>query len=173
MKSKDQLRQMPDINTLIAAAWPNHIHHLQARRWLETETQSGWATCPIVQSGFLRISMNAAVVGHAATFATALALLEQYTSDTAHTFWESEASPSVWPEWLQQRFQGYRQVTDATLLATALQNNGILVTMNGGLLTLLPESHRSRSVMQTRRRSKPRPLPKTLSPGRSGATIYL
>ena len=37
----DVPRQMPDINTLIAAAWPNHIHHGQARRWLETETLSG------------------------------------------------------------------------------------------------------------------------------------
>ena len=144
MKSNDQLPQMPDINTLIAAAWPNHIHHLQARRWLQEETQSGWATCPIVQSGFLRVSMNAAVVGHAATFAGALTLLEQYTADSAHTFWESEASPSAWPEWLQQRVQGYRQVTDATLLATALHNGGTLVTLDGGLLTLLPKSERSR-----------------------------
>jgi toxin-antitoxin system PIN domain toxin len=144
MMSDDQPRQMPDVNTLIAAAWPNHIHHGQARRWLETETLSGWATCPVVQSGFLRISMNPAVVGQAATFATALTLLERYTSDTAHTLWESEAPPSVWPEWLKQRVQGYRQVTDATLLATAWHHGGVLVTLDSGLLTLLPQAHRSR-----------------------------
>lgn len=142
--SDDQPRQMPDVNTLIAAAWPNHIHHGQARRWLETETLSGWATCPMVQSGFLRISMNATVVGQAATFATALSLLERYTSDATHILWESEASPSVWPDWLKQRIQGYRQVTDATLLATALHNGGTLVTLDGGILMLLPESWRSR-----------------------------
>lgn len=144
MMSDDQPRQMPDVNTLIAAAWPNHIHHGQARRWLETETLSGWATCPMVQSGFLRISMNATVVGQAATFATALSLLERYTSDATHILWESEASPSVWPDWLKQRIQGYRQVTDATLLATALHNGGTLVTLDGGILMLLPESWRSR-----------------------------
>ena len=144
MMSDDQPRQMPDVNTLIAAAWPNHIHHVQARRWLQEETQSGWATCPMVQSGFLRISMNATVVGQAATFATALTLLERYTSDTAHILWESEASPPTWPEWLKQRVQGYRQVTDATLLATALHHGGVLVTLDSGLLTLVPESYRSR-----------------------------
>ena len=25
---------IPDVNTLVAAAWPNHIHHRLARRWL-------------------------------------------------------------------------------------------------------------------------------------------
>ncbi len=138
------LRQMPDINTLIAVAWPNHIHHLHARRWLETEAHNGWATCPMVQSGFLRISMNNAVVGQRITFETALTLLERYTSDLGHAFWDSEAAPSTWPHWLQDRVQGYRQVSDATLLATALQNEGILVTLDGGILTLLPESYRSR-----------------------------
>ncbi len=88
--------------------------------------------------------MNAAVVGQATTFATALALLERYTSDRAHTFWESEPSPSVWPEWLKQRVQGYRQVTDAICLATALHNGGTLVTLDGGLLALLPEAYRAR-----------------------------
>jgi uncharacterized protein len=132
--TSDEFRQMPDINTLIAAAWPNHIHHIQARRWLETETHSGWATCPTVQSGFLRISMNATVIGPATTFATALSLLQRYTSDPDHSFWDSEAPPFTWPQWLQQRVQGYRQITDATLLATALQSDGNIVTLDAGSL---------------------------------------
>ena len=88
--------------------------------------------------------MNSAVVGHGVPFAAALSMLTRYTSDTVHVLWDSEAPPSTWPAWLQQRVQGYRQVTDATLLATALQNDGVLVTLDGGLLTLLPESHRFR-----------------------------
>lgn len=51
---------------------------------------------------------------------------------------------AVWPEWLKQRVQGYRQVTDAMLLATAFHNGGTLVTLDGGLLALLPEAYRAR-----------------------------
>jgi len=58
---------MPDVKTVIAAAWPNHIHHGRARRWLETKSVDGWPTCPIIHSVFLRISMKATVVGRAAT----------------------------------------------------------------------------------------------------------
>jgi uncharacterized protein len=68
---------MPDVNTLVAVAWPNHIHHYHARRWLENETHNGWATCPVVQSGFVRISMNARVVGQGVSFSDAWALLER------------------------------------------------------------------------------------------------
>lgn len=91
----------------------------------------GWETCPIIHSGFLRISMNATVVGQAATSAGALALLEQYTSDTAHTFRKSEAPK---PEWRKQGVQSYRQVTDATLFAAALVHSGVLVTLDSGVL---------------------------------------
>lgn len=135
---------MPDVNTLIAAAWPNHIHHRAARKWLEEETAAGWATCPIVQSGFIRISMNAAVVGEEIDFVSAAAFLRRYTSDPRHLFWDADESPLAWPSWLRDRVQGYRQVTDAVLLATAAARNGILVTLDAGLLSLLPKNQRYR-----------------------------
>ena len=110
---------MPDVNTLIAAAWPNHIHHSRARAWFERETARGWATCPLVQSGFLRISMNTHVVGRDLAFADAVDILARYTADPGHVLWEAEPPPAAWPAWLRARVQGYRQVTDATLIATA------------------------------------------------------
>lgn len=136
---------MPDVNTLVAAAWPNHIHHHAARMWLEEETNDGWATCPIVQSGFVRISMNAAVVSREIDFASAVALLRTYTSDPRHVFWNAEESPLAWPSWLRDRIQGYRQVTDATLLATTTTMNGILVTLDSGVLSLIPKNQRYRA----------------------------
>ena len=135
---------MPDINTLIAAAWPNHIHHGLARSWITHETVGGWATCPMTQAGFIRISMNPKVVGSAVDFATAAAVLRRYTEDEHHCLWHGEATPTEWPEWLAFRVQGYRQVTDATLLATAISNDGFLVSLDAGILTLLPDSERER-----------------------------
>lgn len=139
---------MPDVNTLVAAAWPNHVHHELARQWLMASFTQGWATCPLVQTGFVRISMNARVVGTEVPFNSALRILERYTSDPHHVIWDSVPVPSDWPQFLQSRVQGYRQVTDATLLATVIHHDGVLATLDAGILSLLPaaESYRVRVV---------------------------
>ena len=141
---------MPDINTLVATAWPNHVHHQTARRWLlRTAGQNPWATCAIVQSGFLRISMNNRVVSSDVSLPAALHLLTRYTSDAFHTEWTEIPMPREWPRFLVDRVQGYRQVTDATLLATVMHHDGILVTLDAGILSLLPgsETHRVQLIV--------------------------
>ena len=47
------------------------------------------------------------------------------------------------PESIGIRLQGYRQVTDAVLLAAAMQRNGQLATLDGGMERLVSESQRS------------------------------
>jgi len=48
-----------DVNVLIALCDPVHPHHSAARRFLATgPIRDGWATCPLVENGFLRISEN-------------------------------------------------------------------------------------------------------------------
>ena len=136
---------MPDINTLVAVAWPNHVHHQRARSWfLQTAGKNPWATCPVVQGGFLRISMNSRVVGSEVSRVTALHLLTRFTSDGHHSEWTEIPMPRQWPRFLVDRVQGYRQVTDATLLATVIHHDGILVTLDGGILSLLPKSESRR-----------------------------
>jgi predicted nucleic acid-binding protein len=54
-----------DVNVLIALAWPNHIHHRLASRWFDRNRKSGWATCPLTQSGFVRVSSNAHILSDA------------------------------------------------------------------------------------------------------------
>jgi len=135
---------LPDVNTLVAAAWPNHIHHHIVRKWLLSEATQGWATCPITETGFLRISMNPTVVGRNIRFSDALSLLQRYTSDTAHHDWDSAPFPRSWETWLIDRVQGYRQVTDATLVATAIAYDGVLATLDSGISALLPSEFADR-----------------------------
>jgi predicted nucleic acid-binding protein len=45
-----------DINVLVALAWPNHVHHETALHWFEVNHTYGWATSPLTQSGFVRVS---------------------------------------------------------------------------------------------------------------------
>lgn len=41
---------LPDVNVLIALAWPNHVFHDEARRRMERE-RGTWATCVVTQLG--------------------------------------------------------------------------------------------------------------------------
>ena len=47
--------RLADIPVLIALADPRHVHHTAARIWLASHPDMGLATCPLTESGFLRI----------------------------------------------------------------------------------------------------------------------
>ncbi|MBN2321696.1 MAG: VapC toxin family PIN domain ribonuclease [Acidobacteria bacterium] len=128
-----------DINVLVAIAWPNHIHHLPARKWFQKQKESGWATCPATENGFIRISSNPRIIPEARSPREAALYLKDLISLKGHVFWEEEASI------LDNRFipvekiHTYRQVSDAHLLSLALRNEALLATFDRGILNLLPE----------------------------------
>ena len=132
-----------DVNVLIALAWPNHVHHSAARAWFEARREEGWATCPLTEAGFVRVSCNPSVVRHTVTPLEAIAVLQRLTRLGSHTFWPLDQSIVRLPESIGVRLQGYRQVTDAVLLAAAMQRNGQLATLDGGMERLVSESQRS------------------------------
>ncbi len=47
------------------------------------------------------------------------------------------------PDAIAARLEGYRQITDAVLLAAAMRHNGQLVTLDASLEGLVPERERS------------------------------
>jgi uncharacterized protein len=47
-----------DVNVLLGCAWKSHADHAALLQWL-LQTKS-WATCPLTESGFVRISMTTA-----------------------------------------------------------------------------------------------------------------
>ncbi|MFQ5744537.1 MAG: TA system VapC family ribonuclease toxin, partial [Acidobacteriota bacterium] len=110
-----------DVNFLVALAWPNHIHHQAATIWFEENHRRGWATCPLTQSGFVRVSSNRKVIPDARTPTEAIILLRELTALEGHEFWIDDvvmASPDhVDP----RRIVGHRQVTDAHMVALVLR----------------------------------------------------
>ena len=132
-----------DVNVLIALAWPNHVHHAAARTWFEERREGGWATCPLTEAGFVRVSCNPAVVRHDITPLDAIAVLNSLVQLESHVFWPLDQSILHLPESIGARLQGYRQVTDAVLLATAMQRNGQLATLDSGIEGLVSEDERS------------------------------
>ena len=134
---------LPDVNVLVALAWPNHVHHDAAWAWFDADRDAGWATCLLTEAGLVRVSCNRAVVHRTVTALDAVAVLESLTRLGSHRFWPLDRSISALPESVGARLQGYRQITDAVLLATAIQRGGQLTTFDGGLKGLVPESHQS------------------------------
>jgi len=117
-----------DINVLLALAWPNHLHHNAAHLWLAAHKHDGWATCPHTEMGFLRLSMQPAVVKTAITFADALKALTTNTSSPDHHFWPHTLPFAHIAGEIQTRIGGHYQLADAMLLDLAIRHAGKLVS---------------------------------------------
>ena len=137
-----------DVNLLIALAWPNHVHHELALVWFQRSRGEGWATCPITQSGFVRVSSNQRVMPNAKTPQEAILLLRRIVALENHVFWTDETSLASSEFVDTRKLLGYRQVTDAHLLAIALKNRGRLATLDAGIRELVPPNHTKADVVR-------------------------
>jgi uncharacterized protein len=128
-----------DTNVLIALAWPNHVHHRETMEWFERKGAAAFRTCPITETGFVRISSNPAFTPDAVTASEALALLERISKLPGWGFWpddltlEAAFSDAALPS-------SHRQVTDGYLLALAKAHGGVLATMDRGIAWLARET---------------------------------
>lgn len=124
-----------DTNVLIALAWPNHVHHREALDWFEAKAKTGFRTCPITQTGFVRISSNPSFTENAATPQAAFVVLRRITELPGHEFWPDDL-PLTDASGPGSLVATHRQITDAYLLALAAAHEGILATLDRGILPL-------------------------------------
>lgn len=131
-----------DLNLLLALAWPSHVHHGPAHAWFEREGSPGWATCPVTQLGFVRLSSNPAFTSDAVSPLEALSLLQRITAMDSHEFWSDDVDcvSDAFSAGIQ--ITGHRQVTDAYLLSLARARSGCLATLDRRMSGLLPRSER-------------------------------
>src|SRR5438105_1351109 len=99
-----------DVNVLVALAWPHHPFHRTAIRRLEPHA-APWATCSITQLGFLRLSLNPAVVNMPITTSEAVSLLGRMVADPWHRYIEELPSPAASKAF--SSVLGRQQITDA------------------------------------------------------------
>ncbi|MGB9222024.1 TA system VapC family ribonuclease toxin [Mycobacterium sp.] len=122
-----------DVNALVALAWDSHIHHAAMREWFAAHASQGWATCPITESGFVRVSANPKVFASPISIADARRVLSSLRATDGHNFLIDDVSlvdddvPTI---------VGHRQVTDAHLLTLARRLGVRLVTFDAALVTL-------------------------------------
>jgi uncharacterized protein len=124
-----------DTNVLIALAWPNHVHHAEARAWFTEKGRKAFRTCPITQAGFVRISSNPSFTPQATTPGQALGLLRQVAQLPGHEFWPDDLL--LWDAAAATKpWTAHRQITDAYLLALAFAHEGVLATLDRGVSIL-------------------------------------
>lgn len=129
-----------DVNLLIALAWPSHVHHALVQAWFRRNKRNGWSTCPITQTGFVRISSNPKFIDGAVTPGEAIGLLNRVTRAKEHTFWPDDLNLTVTQALPVSHLLGHRQVTDAYLLGLAIQHDGKLATLDQGVAALMPDA---------------------------------
>jgi toxin-antitoxin system PIN domain toxin len=122
-----------DVNALVALAWDSHVHHAAMRAWFTAKGSAGWETCPVTESGFVRVSSNPIVLPSAIGVDAARAVLSALRAHPSHHFLTDDVSlsdPDV------AAIAGYRQVTDAHLLTLARRRGVRLVTFDAGILAM-------------------------------------
>jgi toxin-antitoxin system PIN domain toxin len=125
-----------DINILTALLWPTHEHHEVAHSWFGDRADAPWATCSLTQLGFVRIVSNPAFSRDALSPIEALALLGENLAHPGHEFWTDNLQVPSAVKGMEAKLQGYRQLTDAYLLALANRRKGVLATFDRGVRTL-------------------------------------
>ena len=131
---------LPDVNVLIAALHPSHQFHNRALSWLESGIK--FATTPITETGFLRLSVNPAVTGNQIEVSDALASLRTLQADRNWRFWP-DTSSLVAPMINIDAMIGAKQITDFQLVNLAAVNHGKLVTFDGRIPKALNSADRN------------------------------
>lgn len=122
-----------DVNALVALAWDSHVHHVAMRAWFTENALTGWATCPITESGFVRVSSNPIVLPSAIGVEAARGVLSALRAHPGHRFLTDDVSIS---EGDVPAIAGYRQVTDAHLLTLSRRCGMRLVTFDASILAM-------------------------------------
>ena len=115
-----------DVNALMALLWENHEHHPKVRTWFRQV--SGFATCPVSQLGFARVSSHP-LLGYGLSPEDAFSVLRQLLADPRHHFIPDDLS-CVDRVVRTDLMGGANQITDRYLVALARQHECCLATLD-------------------------------------------
>jgi uncharacterized protein len=129
-----------DVNALIALLWEDHAFHDTMARWFASHNKTGWSTCAITQSGFIRVMMQPALAQHGHSLAELAEVLAQSAAQPSHRLLPLDFAFADVRAHCTGGVVGHRQITDAYLLTAAMRAGMKLLTFDSGLSTLLASS---------------------------------
>ena len=113
-----------DVNSLLGCGWKSHLDHAALLTWLMQLNE--WATCPMTESGFMRISMTTAYRGSFEDTRKSLATLRALSG---HRFLTDDVDAASLPV-----LTSYKDTTDAHLVTLAKRHGIKLATLDRNLL---------------------------------------
>ena len=113
-----------DVNVLLGCGWKSHADQSALLGWLLQVND--WATCPLTESGFMRISMTTA---YRATFDDARKSLATLRALRGHRFLSDDVAAALLPV-----LSSYKDTTDAHLVTLAKRHGMKLATLDDGLI---------------------------------------
>jgi uncharacterized protein len=120
-----------DVNVLIALLDAHHVHNASAHRWVSGHTGPlKWASCPIVENAFVRITGRHTYPNSLGSTMAALASLKKNCSETKHHFWSDTISLRDDTLWSNPKLLSSDHLTDCYLLALAVKNGGKLASFD-------------------------------------------
>ena len=117
-----------DVNVLIALVDENHTHHPIVTNWFVKHHREGWATCPIVENGFVRIISHPNYPDGPQSTDAARSLLAKLCQAPGHQFWPD--SISIRDQQMGKHLPASKHLTDHYLLALAVAQQGQLTTLD-------------------------------------------
>lgn len=124
----NKVKYLADVNVLIALLDEDHTHHTVVASWFDASAEEEFGVCAFTEAGFLRATTNPKAGLH--SIAEALNVLASLNSHTGYRFWPMAASWAELVEPFRERVFGHQQITDSYLLGLAIQEDGVLVTMD-------------------------------------------
>lgn len=123
------MRSLLDVNVLLALIDADHVDHQLARGFIADHADDGWASCPITENGFVRI-ISQPRYPSPIPVTGAIERLAEAAATQAHAFWPDSVTV-LDPDTIDRSaVLGPRQVTDAYLLALAVERGGRFVTLD-------------------------------------------
>lgn len=121
-----------DTNVLLALGIDDHAFNVVAEQWLKRQNTL-FATCPLTQLGFLRISKQ---LHQDLSIHDIGAVLESICNHKRHVFIAADIDARS-ADW--RLILGHRQITDAYLAGLAREHDLILATFDVGLVVTQPD----------------------------------
>jgi uncharacterized protein len=118
------------VNVLIALLDRWHVFHARAHAWFDDVGALGWATCPLVENGAIRILAHPRYKGSPGDVRTITALMRTMVQHERHEFWAEDISLLDESRVDATKIGSTDRITDTYLLALAAQHGGRFATFD-------------------------------------------
>lgn len=123
-----------DVNVLVALFEPGHVHHDMAHDWFAQNRRSGWAMCPVTETGLVRVLAGLHLRSDGLATSELVDRVRRFRSGKSSEWWATGVSLTDASLFDLAAIRGHRQLTDIYLAGLAHSHGGKLVTFDRGIL---------------------------------------